>query len=246
MKKYLAILLALSLLALCACTSKTADAPDASSTEPSAEQTTTEPDTSAEQPETDTAPEESADAAGAVRRVEPLDEQLDVSQLTDAMMAASFDADGIEEKEGKMYLTFDVYDYDRYDMVDVSQLAEGDIFVAGGKDLTVKSKTEENGCVLINGGLEQGGVTLTTNDDGVYYELGVDDVKCYRALGTVTMELSDTCTITDSSDSEKPDQSVEPSQLSKLASDAIGFRAANTTITMADGKVVAIARSFLP
>ena len=251
MKKLLAIVLALSLFALSACASQDGKPSAETAAEPSAEETVTETEAPADQSETDAAAEDSTEAAASseeegVRRVAPLDEQLDVSQLTDAMMAASFDENGIEEKEGKTYLTFSVYDYDRYDMVDVSQLAEGDIFVAGGKDLTVKSKTEENGLVLINGGLEQGGVTLTTDGDGVYYELGVDDVKCYRPLGTVTMELADGCTVTDSSDPDHPDKAVEVSQLAELAKDGTGFTAANTTITMADGKVVSIARSFLP
>ena len=255
MKKLLAIVLALSLLALCACASQDAKPSTEAAAESSAGETTTETaaetETATDQSETDAAAEDGADAADAseedgVHRVAPIDDQPDVSQLTDAMVAASFDENGIEEKEGKTYLTFSVYDYDRYDMVDVAQLAEGDIFVAGGKDLNVKSKTEENGLVLINGGLEQGGVTLTTDDNGVYYELGVDDVKCYRSLGTVTMELSADCTVTDSSDAEHPDKAAQVSQLAELAKDGTGFTAANTTITIADGKVVSIARSYLP
>ena len=251
MKKLLAIVLALSLFALSACASQDVKPSTGTTAGSSTEETTTQTETETDQSETDAAAEEETEAADAseedgVHRVAPLDEQLDVSQLTDAIVAASFDENGIEEKEGKTCLTFSVYDYDRYDMVDVSQLAEGDIFVAGGKDLDVKSKTEENGLVLINGGLEQGGVTLTTDGDGVYYELGVDDVKCYRSLGTATMELSAVCTVTDSSDAEHPDKTVEVSQLAELAKDGTGFPAANTTITVAEGKVVSIARSFLP
>lgn len=255
MKKLFAIVLALSLLALCACASQDAKPSTETAAESSAGETTTETaaetETATDQSETDAAAEDGADVADAseedgVHRVAPIDDQPDVSQLTDAMVAASFDENGIEEKEGKTYLTFSVYDYDRYDMVDVAQLAEGDIFVAGGKDLSVKSKTEENGLVLINGGLEQGGVTLTSDDNGVYYELGVDDVKCYRSIGTVTMELSADCTVTDSSDAEHPDKAAQVSQLAELAKDGTGFIAANTTITIADGKVVSIARSYLP
>ena len=104
MKKLLAIVLALSLFALSACASQDAKPSTETAAESSAEETATETETAAGQSETDASAEEGTDAADAseedgVRRVAPLDEQLDVSQLTDAMMAASFDENGIEEKQ---------------------------------------------------------------------------------------------------------------------------------------------------
>ena len=75
-------------------------------------------------------------------------------------------------------------------MVDISNLADGSVIVAGGKDMTVSSVERDGSLVLINGGLTKGGMTLTTQDDGVYYELGVNDVKCYQEKGEVTLPLS--------------------------------------------------------
>lgn len=91
---------------------------------------------------------------------------FDPQALTDATVAASFGADDIPETDGKTELTLTVYDYDIYDMVDIAQLAVGDTIVVDGKDMVVTSREDENGFVTINGGLEQGGVDLTSDDSG--------------------------------------------------------------------------------
>lgn len=91
-------------------------------------------------------------------RVKPLPDAIDVTALTDATVAGeAFDESAIEETDGKTYLTLQIYDYDRYDMVDISKLAEGSVIVAGGKDMTVSSVEQDGSLVLINGGLTRGG-----------------------------------------------------------------------------------------
>ena len=124
MKKVLAILLAISVLALSACAARQT-APDTQDT-PAAE-TTGQPDAS-EQAGEEQASEEQQPAQEA-KRIEPLPESLDLNALTDATVAASFGADDISETDGKTELTLTVYDYDIYDMVDIAQLAVGDTIV---------------------------------------------------------------------------------------------------------------------
>ena len=158
MKKALAILLALSVLALSACAAKQVNSD-------------TQKDVSAETAAPSADPEQTEDAqqsAQEAKRVEPLPETLDVNALTDATVAASFSAEDISEKDGKTQITLTVYDYDVYDMVDVAQLAVGDTIVVDGKDMVVTSREDKDGFVTINGGLEQGGVDLTSDDSGVY------------------------------------------------------------------------------
>ena len=76
-------------------------------------------------------------------------------------------------------------------MVDIAQLAVGDTIVVDGKDMVVTSREDENGFVTINGGLEQGGVDLTSDDSGVYYAVGLDDAKSYHELGKVTVPVAE-------------------------------------------------------
>lgn len=160
------------------------------------------------------------------------------------MVAASFDESAIEETDGKTYLTLQVYDYDRYDMVDISKLAEGSVIVAGGKDMTVSSVERDGALVLINGGLTKGGMTLTTSDDGVYYELGVNDAKCYQEKGEVKLPLSASFTLTDDSDPDHPNQTYGAEKLSELVSS--GFTANNTLVTIENGEITAITRTVAP
>ena len=156
MKKVLAILLALSVLALSACAAKQANS-DTQKDSNTAE-TEQQPD-SAQTAETQQPAQEA-------KRIEPLAESLDLNALTDATVAASFGAEDISEKDGKTEITLTVYDYDVYDMVDISQLAVGDTIVVDGKDMVVASREDKDGFVTINGGLEQGGVDLTSDDSG--------------------------------------------------------------------------------
>ena len=249
MKKLLAMLLALSLLALCACTSTTTTKAPETTTESTSEETNQTEQTGTEGP-ADAA--EPADAAGGTDetaaepddRVKPLPDAIDVTALTDATVAASFDESAIEETDGKTYLTLQVYDYDRYDMVDISNLAEGSVIVAGGKDMTVSSVERDGALVLINGGLTKGGMTLTTQDDGVYYELGVNDAKCYQEKGEVTLPLSAGFTLTDDSDPDHPNQTYGAEKLSELVSS--GFTANNTLVTIENGEITAITRTAAP
>lgn len=236
MKKVLAILLALSVLALSACAAKQVNSD-------------TQKDVSAETAATSADPEQTEDAqqsAQEAKRVEPLPETLDVNALTDATVAASFGAADISEKDGKTEITLTVYDYDVYDMVDISQLAVGDTIVVDGKDMVVTYREDKDGFVTINGGLEQGGVDLTSDDSGVYYAVGMDDAKSYHELGKITVPVAEGFVLTDNSDLEHPDATYAASDLAKLAGESVGFTANNTLATIEHGELTVLARSYTP
>ena len=116
MKKTLAILLALSVLALSACAAKQANSD-------------TQKDSNTAETEKKPGSEQTEQPAQGAKRIEPLAESLDLNALTDATVAASFGAEDISEKDGKTEITLTVYDYDVYDMVDISLLAVGDTIV---------------------------------------------------------------------------------------------------------------------
>ena len=236
MKKVLAILLALSVLALSACAARQANS-----------DTQEETGTEAAAPSAD--PAQTGDAqqsAQEAKRIEPLPESLDVNALTDATVAASFGAEDISEKDGKTEVTLTVYDYDVYDMVDISQLAVGDTIVVDGKDMTVTSREDKEGFVTINGGLEQGGVDLTSDDSGVYYAVGLDDAKSYHELGRITVPVAEGFVLTDNSDPDHPDETYAASDLAKLAASEPGFSANNTLATIEHGELTVLARSYTP
>lgn len=236
MKKALAILLALSVLALSACAAKQVNSD-------------TQKDVSAETAAPSADPEQTEDAqqsAQEAKRIEPLPESLDLNALTDVTVAASFGAEDISEKDGKTQITLTVYDYDVYDMVDISQLAVGDTIVVDGKDMVVASREDKDGFVTINGGLEQGGVDLTSDDSGVYYAVGLDDAKSYHELGRITVPVAEGFVLTDNADPEHPDETYAASDLAKLAASEPGFTANNTLATIEHGELTVLARSYTP
>ena len=236
MKKVLAILLALSVLALSACAARQANS-----------DTQEETDTETAAPSTDPEQAENAQqSAQEAKRIEPLPESLDLNALTDATVAASFGAEDISEKDGKTEITLTVYDYDVYDMVDIAQLAAGDTIVVDGKDMVVASREDKDGFVTINGGLEQGGVDLTSDDSGVYYAVGLDDTKSYHELGKITVPVAEGFILTDNSDPEHPDETYVASDLAKLAGEGVGFNANNTQATIEHGELTVLARSYTP
>ena len=235
MKKVLAILLALSVLALSACAAKQANSD-------------TQKENGTETAAPSTAPEQTEDVqqpAQEAKRIEPLPEGLDLNALTDATVAVSFGAEDISEKDGKMEITLTVYDYDVYDMVDIAQLAVGDTIVVDGKDMAVTSREDRDGFVSINGGTEQGGVDLTS-DDGVYYVAGLDDAKSYHELGKITVPVAEGFVLTDNADPAHPDETYAEEDLSNLAEDAPSFTANNTLATIEHGELTVLARSYTP
>ena len=233
MKKVLAILLAIAVLALSACAAKQVNSD-------------TQKDSNTAETEQKPASEQTEQPAQEAKRVEPMPESLDLNALTDATVAASFGADDISEIDGKTELTLTVYDYDIYDMVDIAQLAVGDTIVVDGKDMVVTSREDENGFVIINGGLEQGGVDLTSDDSGVYYAVGMDDAKSYHELGKITVPVAEGFVLTDNSDPDHPDETYAASDLAKLAASEPGFTANNTLATIEHGELTVLARSYTP
>ena len=128
----------------------------------------------------------------------------------------------------------------------VAQLAVGDTIVVDGKDMVVASREDEDGFVTINGGLEQGGVDLTSDDSGVYYAVGMDDAKSYHELGRITVPVAEGFVLTDNSDLEHPDETYAASDLAKLAASEPGFTANNTLATIEHGELTVLARSYTP
>ena len=102
-----------------------------------------------------------------------------MDNMTDAVLSVSLtEGDAYVDDTGKMQMAVTVYDYDKYDMVDISMLKVGDILVTHGGEVEIVSlDRNKNGTVLINGGLDENGFDLATDDSGIYYESGYNDTR---------------------------------------------------------------------
>lgn len=131
-----------------------------------------------------------SDTAPETSRVTPLPQTIDINNLPeDCTLAVSFGYGDLDAEEKTLAVT--VYDYELFDMVDVSMLREGDTIVLSGKDMVIETiERNDMGLITINGGLEEGGTYLKTDENTIYYEIGMNDMKTYRELGEITIPLS--------------------------------------------------------
>lgn len=228
MKKLFVFMLITALLGLCAC-----------GTAPAAPAETA----AAETP----APTESAPAETAALRVGPLESWIDLDALGDCTLSAALDDGGIREEDGKPVMELTVYDYERFDMVDVSMLEAGSVIAARGEELTVGSiERTDSGAVIINGGYESGGLELVSDGDGVFYSVGADDAKDWYELGTVTLPVSGDFVFTDSSELASPGRTMTLGELA--GSDIAGLHLGpnNTTAVLTGGEVVGLEKVYTP
>lgn len=239
MKKLLIVsLMLLSLLSLAACGTTQGDTTDNSQ---AAADTTQDAQNDAQE---NTQKDGQEDGA-----IHPLPDELDINTLTSGDVAASFDANSLKEVDGQQQLSFVVYNYEQFDAADITALKEGDVLVLSGQKMTVSSVATSDGYITVNGGEEEGGVTFAPNDSGsAYYVMGMDNSKTYYEEGQLTFPVAESCVLTDDADYENPGQTTPASDLAKLLAenDVYGFNAQNTTVTILNGQITAIHRSYTP
>jgi predicted small secreted protein len=182
------------------------------------------------------------------KTVEPLPAQLDLHALQDCTFAASFASSDVGlDGDGMLCVTMTVYDYELFDLVDISQLARGDILDVDGKKLEVTSVDRSGADVTVNGGLEEGGCDLHTDEDGVYYEVIMDAGKNYKAIGQVTLPVDQDFVYTDDSDLENPGKTFYAGDfLTAMENGTDTFQANATTVCTAGGKIVELTRIYMP
>jgi ABC-type enterochelin transport system substrate-binding protein len=184
-----------------------------------------------------------------ITKIMPLASTLDINNLTDCTVAVSLNkGDVYVDDAGIMQMKVTVYDYDLYDMIDISQLKEGDVIVIGKKDVIISSLERNSaGTVIINGGLDQGGYELVTNENGVFYETGYSDVKSYYSVGEATIRVSTEFKYFDKSDLDGEVKSYYPGDfLIEGSGIDYNFTPHNTSIVINDGQIIEMNRVYVP
>lgn len=236
---------------------------DASKTD-SADQTEISADAEGDQTDADAKDEQTAaeadtdassdDTAAEPKKITPVTDGIDMENLNDCTIPVSFSQEDVTAGEdGSIQLTFEVYTYDSYDMVDISQLAVGDQITICQEDITVTSleRSEEGRPTIdINGGMSaEGGYTLTSDGDTTYYALDTDDSKIYYSIGSTTLPVSSDCQFDDSSDPSSATPSSYTADVLLNVDASIydsSFNPYNTAFTLMDGAVIHIERTYHP
>ena len=171
-----------------------------------------------------------------------------MENLSDAILSISLDeGDAYVDDSGRMQMDLKIYTYDKYDMVDIANLKVGDTVVRHSGEVKVVSKEQnEAGTIFINGGLENGGLDLVTDDCGIFYETGFNDVKNWYEIGEATIRVSVDFKGYDNADLEQGEVIIYPGDFLIGAVTNYDFTPYNTTIRVEDGQIVEINRVFIP
>ena len=171
-----------------------------------------------------------------------------MENLSDAILSISLDeGDAYVDDSGRMQMDLKIYTYDKYDMVDIANLKAGDTVVRHFGEVKVVSKEQnEAGTIFINGGLENGGLDLVTDDCGIFYETGFNDVKNWYEIGEATIRVSVDFKGIDNADLEQGEVIIYPGDFLVGAVTNYDFTPYNTTIRVEDCQIVEMNRVFIP
>ena len=181
------------------------------------------------------------------RTIAPLPDTT-MENLTDAILSVSLEeGKAYVDDTGKMQMDLKIYSYDMYDMVDIATLKEGDIIVRSLDEVKVASlERDAAGAVRINGGLDNGGLELVTDDSGVYYELGYNDHKNWHQVGEATIRVSVDFEFTDNCD---PSMGTIIYYAGSFLTDEVtnyDFTPYNTTVRVENGQIIEMNRRYIP
>ena len=181
------------------------------------------------------------------QKISPLPDAT-MENLTDAILSVSLaEGDAYVDETGKMQMDLKIYSYDCYDMVDISNLKVGDTLVRHSDEVQVTSiEQNDAGTIYINGGLDNGGFDLVTDECGIFYEMGYNDHKNWYQVGEATIRVSVDFEGLDRADPELGEVMIYPGDFLIGAVPNYDFTPYNTTVRVADGQIVEMTRRYIP
>ena len=171
-----------------------------------------------------------------------------MENLTDAILSVSLaEGDAYVDDTGKMQMDLKIYSYDQYDMVDIANLKVGDTLIRHSGEVEVISlEQNESGRIFINGGLDNGGFELVTDEHGIFYEMGYNDHKNWYQIGEATIRVSADFKGIDRADLELGEVLIYPGDFLIGAVTNYDFTPYNTTIRVEDGQIIEMNRIYTP
>ena len=183
----------------------------------------------------------------------PIPSSFDPTNLEDCSFPVSFTNDDIElNDEGSFVLHMTVWEQELFDAASITGLKEGDVIVVRGNDVSVAAVEQADGVVHINGGLENGGITMAPSESGgTFYESG-SELTEYDVLYTSVAQMvlpvnGGEFVYRDSSDLEKGEVTYVAGDLLTMKDSVdFGCTAMNGTAHIVNNQVVEIIRVYMP
>lgn len=183
----------------------------------------------------------------AARTVTPLPDTT-MENLTDAILPVSLGkGNTYVDEDGHTQMELKIYTYDQYDMVDIATLKVGDTIIRHSGAVEVLSlERSESGRIRINGGLENNGFDLTTDDSGMFYEIGFNDIKNWYEVGAAIIRVSADFKGIDYTDLDLGEVTIHPEDFLNGAVTNYDFTPYNTTVRVENGQIVEMNRRYTP
>ena len=194
----------------------------------------------------------------APKTVYPLAGTVDVNNLGSAVLPVSFNQGDIASlASGAFINAVHIYALDTYDIAQIEALRPGDTLMVGGEAVEIASavpmpvdpETPDVREMEINGGNDGDGFMMAaTPDSDGYVVRMLSDVPTFTEQGVTSLMLDPECVYVDSSDLDAGSVTVSYDGIvDAIRGDATGFFVPyNTTITVADNKITAINREYVP
>lgn len=181
--------------------------------------------------------------------VEPMPSGISVDSMYNCTVPVSFGTGDFDWSGNSLSLT--VYSALRYDAADVVLLQAGDTIVyEGGKPLPIDSIERRDQYVIINGGIETGGVELTPSGGGTYRATTMDDHSVYLELGKRKVRLARDFVMIDCGvNPTDPNDTIRTAQkeyFGKLDGYRREFSPIDTQARIANGEIKEIRRHWIP
>ena len=169
------------------------------------------------------------------------------SKGINATLPALFSFSDFNWSEKKLTMT--AYSIDTYKASEIDNLQKGDTILFRN-DTIITDKIEREKYISVNGGIEFGGVDLTSHEKGTYRVLLMDNHPQYSELGKVQLPLSPTLTIIDCGDNPTdPYDTIRTNHkqwLDNVKEYKRDFSELNTRVKIENGIITSITRFWIP
>lgn len=185
------------------------------------------------------------------RLITPNPYYVDTNNIEDGIYYAFIDKSGISEADDALTIKAEIYTMDTYDIVDISQMAKGDVICTNGQ-LFVVDTIERNdlGLIDINGGIENGGTALLAEDESnCFVFAGMDAQRSFSLQGTANLTVSDNVKLTDYYDGPTEGKEYTGSDVVsvlKEMTEEYPLTYYDCSIRTENGVIVEINRLFIP
>ena len=175
---------------------------------------------------------------------------VDTDNIEDGIYRAGIDESGISETDDGLTIQAEIYTEDTYDIVDINCMVEGDVIYINGQLYLVNAIDKlDSGIIDINGGLENGGSSLISEEESNCFVFsGMDMVRSYTRQGVANLAAGDSVQVTDKCDpaGDKVYNGNESFSALKAMVEEYPLDCYDCVIRVENGEIVEITRLFTP